>query len=1552
MKNCTYDIVNGETGISLLELLRYVDKQFAEVLDTKEKASINDIVYSKSPLKDSIITKIGEVKHDYIVTSARTVSTYDDELGGDGSTLSYQEFIEDPACLIDGVHLVRPFNKEEFRANEIENLKKNGYSEERATAEVDKDLANMEQFKKDSVIFHKIADGYGAISTKTKNSEYIDAISGIIKDTAFDGRTALLEDFKGQMEHFVDQYIYRTQVNPVIIGNVGLKAQVEALGKELVGHVDYLSIDDSGTLHIYNFKASQQSMNLWSKDKWKKYNYGMAFLKQMLAYNGIPVENIELNIVPVKMDYDGADLKKITLGAPQNISVSTSGNYMLEQYDKHARHFIRSNVAIPKVTIETFDKADEIFQHIFPILNMRSEGTHRSAVEMIKRSPEAGEAEPLVIREVNDEKGRWEVIIDGKSYRPKSNKNKNNNQDILNIVIEHLGEIQDETLQTVHTLKEAIHKMNQIGEKGVFVPEADVIDKLKGLSQSRGFIKMMLDTYFNDIEEWRGSGEHKTPVYRWKLRDDLLDYNIILMQSTDGQLDLISLSAFDCNAEIPFGKGRHSLLGAYKTDVQTNTLRGDYGNAEVIRAIVLLNQILPTMKDMDNVQLGRVKVLSHTGTSRNYSISSITKNVLPEIITTVNNANKELGFVNNFRALKSEQFVDPLDSVMYEYGLLVNNRSESEIMRYSPDKFAQLANLAESDKAYEKTKLLKELLESFQSELISILPSSKFEDIVRMAKGQFGSIRDQQVCRLYRAISEAYHHYNGDTLNYEKELTDIYRHMSTTNHIPNQNIRIVTDNLAQTYNSIATEIEQYHAKNMRKFIKEFLDAKGYGMTRNATLGDEVNVFKNLFELDEQGKRTMKFKNPWTDGSLDSAEQEFLKKALWQFYIIRNGGDALNLGSYNDPKVLDFIQNRAGGHKYLWCPLMRASNSTKVMQNLETSTWKGRAARMWKIIQNPKQYYDDQIENLTEEERKLINQGLAADKEKLGRVINMFQIGDETGKDAGTRQKYIDDNGIEFFETNVETILIEYLSKNIECTKLKDFMVGTRSLLFQLTLMGEESGNSDIMKREIQYIRDFLKVNVFNTTIKSETGQVLTGALAGVRSKVTLMNLGGNMISFFRDVFQGFEENFMRTVTKLNTDIDAKTLSKAYAYTITHGMTNTMNISMLSALQAKYRLSNIDLASMESLRIGRGGVANYKNWAYATLRRPDFLNRMTLFVARCMKDGCWEGWELNDDILTYNWKKDKRFKALVDGTPKDSAEYKQAKALYMSKAREWNAEHPESQIDLNPETAETFLPAPYSDREILAIKEVADNIYGAYDKSLKSMGEHTTIMWFFGMYTTWMNGIWNNYFMKPGKYIANRSNMEQQTNEAGKPLFLDENGNITEEDTGMPLYHNVPTIVQGIAYTIRDLYYITKDGGLQAMKEYITANPTVRANLAKLISDMLVTLLMFIAFKFALDPAYKDYKKDMKNNPVLANLATEIFYKAGSRSYDSFRGPLNFKDWLGDNTASPMYEVNLKVAQDALKVVTGRKSLPDAFMGNFAVARAGKDTYNAWKKAQE
>jgi hypothetical protein len=40
---------------------------------------------------------------------------------------------------------------------------------------------------------------------------------------------------------------------------------------------------------------------------------------------------------------------------------------------------------------------------------------------------------------------------------------------------------------------------------------------------------------------------------------------------------------------------------------------------------------------------------------------------------------------------------------------------------------------------------------------------------------------------------------------------------------------------------------------------------------------------------------------------------------------------------------------------------------------------------------------------------------------------MFDIGDEMDR-AGTRQEFINAQGVYFFETNIENILVEYLSK--------------------------------------------------------------------------------------------------------------------------------------------------------------------------------------------------------------------------------------------------------------------------------------------------------------------------------------------------------------------------------------------------------------------------------------------------------------------------------------------------------------------------------------------
>ena len=162
------------------------------------------------------------------------------------------------------------------------------------------------------------------------------------------------------------------------------------------------------------------------------------------------------------------------------------------------------------------------------------------------------------------------------------------------------------------------------------------------------------------------------------------------------------------------------------------------------------------------------------------------------------------------------------------------------------------------------------------------------------------------------------------------------------------------------------------------------------------------------------------------------------------------------------------------------------------------------------------------------------------------------------------------------------------------------------------------GDTEANKKEAKYIEEYLKVNIFKKSVMENSSQEIISRLTPVRTFVTYANLAGNAVAYFRDIENGFMENYLRTVTKFQTDISASNLTKAYGYVITNGTSNTMNINMLSKLCVKYRLSNTDLARItERLKTNRGGIYNWDNWAFSTLRSPDFLNRMTLFVAKAM-----------------------------------------------------------------------------------------------------------------------------------------------------------------------------------------------------------------------------------------------------------------------------------------------------------------------------------------------
>jgi hypothetical protein len=99
-------------------------------------------------------------------------------------------------------------------------------------------------------------------------------------------------------------------------------------------------------------------------------------------------------------------------------------------------------------------------------------------------------------------------------------------------------------------------------------------------------------------------------------------------------------------------------------------------------------------------------------------------------------------------------------------------------------------------------------------------------------------------------------------------------------------------------------------------------------------------------------------------------------------------------------------------------------------------------------------------------------------------------------------------------------------------------------------------------------------------------------------------------------------------------------------------------SIVTQLCIKYRISNIDVSNVaEGMKTGNKGINNFIDSLYWSVRKPDFLNRMTLFVTKCLEDGIWDAFYLDDKgNLAYNWKKDKRFTKFATGDKSDLDEY--------------------------------------------------------------------------------------------------------------------------------------------------------------------------------------------------------------------------------------------------------------------------------------------------------
>lgn len=1518
---CTYFIKGNDTA--------YTYKELIELFQRQDITDISDIVFSKSDAEitqDIIFQRLSELRREGFVKGNMSYADGEPVIS-DNDSISTQELIDTPSFVFNGKALITKMSDQGYIDSVVSTLVAEGKSEEEAKYIANQEVEHWKTIGEDSAQLHTLISNFDFRKGKSDfqqllNGTKFERVAGSLYDSLNAFRKNSLGAIKSRSRGAASQIVY----------NLNLKTELEGLDKTLFGHIDMVVIDGDGDLHLFNYKVTTTSIQPKSV-KLEKYKYQIALLKQILASHGLKVRNATLNIVPIKVGYneDYSEINSVIANKnPMELTVN-NGRYVFTKYDTVAKHFIKSTVRANQVTSQDLDEASKQLQLIFPERDIASNGIRMTAQEWIKKNRAA-------ILDSNDPEYAYEVEFgEGDTVKIKSHTKPEYNQEIL----------------------EEIQKRQELLDTNSDVPINRLVKAIRGGFKSGGFSFLQdrayskTGAYLNTIFNKYFPQSKDTPS-DWEFVDsDVLNGAGIMLfrNKTTDQLDVVAFSPYDLGIFVQFKRGG-SVLGSYLTNTGSGSLinyRSTYGNIEAVKAMVLLNQVLPKLEG--DFTLGKLHVLSLQGTGQGvpFSMEALNKECFSAVLRGINKL-PETSVKNNFTNYK---FVDRFGTLLQEYDAVIKDTkaAESEKQELIETGFGALAT---ADTIGARLNALRQI-ELAMREGFPGLTSGSVKTAIRNT--------DRKVALLYQRVIDAITYYSvGEISSIEKKISSMDKNVFVSSRVSNRNFRLITDLYTKTINTIAEQAESKWIP-IRNILYKFYDDIGYSRLQNSVIGNQAQQFNDLYRKDANGNRLLRLLNPYNSNDMAQIQthrgikQQFLKKILFEFAKIRYpmNGIKFDFTSESDPALQSFIEQHR--NTYFNIPLEKASISTRRQNYSLRQKLSYARNKAMELLRNPKQGIEEFVNKVASpEEQSLRDAGIEAMQ-----LYNKFSIGEGSG-----RNNYIAEHGAEYFETNLETLIADFIERDIETKEYNKALVVIKGVLFQLDLLGENPNQAAIVEQTREMIENFVKLNIFNTSIMDETSQKILGAIAPLRSLVSNTLIAGNVISSLRDTFEGVWQNTLRSINHYQTDIDKASLAKAYATVVKNSFSDGRSINIVNQLCQIYRLSNIDVSRISEGLKSERGVMNFKDWMYATLRRPDFLNRMTLFVAKCYKDGVYDAFDIKDGKLVYDWKKDERFKIYASGNKADP-KYAEQMGAYYNAVRAYNLDHPEATIRFNED-----LPMPYSFQEVEAMKNVANSIYGSYDRSTRAAYEHMALGTFFGMFSTWMNGIYTNYMMKPGQYQNGEFKLEQATDEASNLKFFDDLGQtiiqITDNDgnikyfyesTGQeatenltkiqPVMDKVPIVIQGIWYTLTDSLKALTKGNLQ---EDIWLDPVQRKNLDKLFTDLLAGLLFSMIYGLALNPAYKDFKKGMKDRDVITNAVVELLYKSSSRSYDGFGGVYNAIEYLGENTNPPVYSQNIKLLKEIGSVLIGNRSLSDALNGNVAVFKTFQDTQRAYNKSQQ
>lgn len=1113
-------------------------------------------------------------------------------------------------------------------------------------------------------------------------------------------KKSLIELYGKDVKFYNEFNMVSTNIDP------DLKPLLEGK-KGIAGTIDLLIRDSKGVCHIYDFKTSYKvpgednSLSGWHKNKRIAVTNQLAAYAVMLEQMGLEVGST--HIVPIKMDYTYDKNNNIT--GLINIARQTTLNNLPETlggrtYNNWAT-MIPNN---PSFDTATFNAVDRAIQFMLPVESVASQKIEKETAD---KSYYRGKVYKLSVTDP-------QANQNGKRYKYKFYPRELGKPAIF---WEDDKAMEDGLDKFIQELKDA--RAKELDNLAINIQRA-MLGELKLEELDSMLSNQKRDVLISQVRRYINNG--------WKfVRDKNLNAFGIFIFQKDGRSEIVGITNQHLGTAFNLSKGS-SILGKTRYDKDVNSkdiLDATTGNMELMRVMAYIAE---NQKVFENKKITQIKVLNPWDGSQYVELNSVLRNNY-NLLVQDNSATYD----GNLKQITEDIFYGDVTSILSVADELLADYQEKDWGIYDFDR----KNLnSDFNKSITESEIAKQIWNLRRKYTYLNTPDVAGSGDVRVWDAYNNLLRALLAVRGVRMVQEF------DIDQYLNSGAKIGTAINSTGFSPSANIRIFDDIMQEYATEVRTTVEKL-GRPLVTALDAFYKSKG----KNRIIGGEYTVFKEWFVQNPDGSihESFSLKYPY-DASLSEQSKNALKIWLETLAKVRwPNATPEDIQTYKESGV------------YYQVPLTEATF--------------GKQAKSLGVLQAVRNKFA-QYKELTQDvfagetNRKM---EWRSDFDRNWRLFNKFELGSkEMSAEAERASKLA--NNIGFYETDLEKVINQALVAYVKSNVSPKYISRLNALSVSLRLSASYGGQR---QEQVEKVLNKLIDSKFygESIIEGETMQAFARWLNVIKKGLSFMSLGFNMRSFVREFLQGTWMGVSRARYDTMPGVNKKTYTAGYEYVLANAYKNFNSVSLLQQLDALYGVANYSIGNIaRKRRLDWTGIRNWNSdTAFWGSTAPDFQHRMGMLIAKMMGDGVFNedltksAYYLNEEgDLVYDWTKDERFAICAAGLKSgDTVEFAKANpefanqhALYMEHIAELNrlGKKFKDELGFEREYQEgDALPQAYLPREIQAIKNYADLLYGHYDDESRSLIHDMFLGSFFMQYKTYITSRIEQWTLNPGTY---------------------------------------------------------------------------------------------------------------------------------------------------------------------------------------------------------